>query len=475
MNPANHGPSWTYCSIGAALFLIAGVCRGAAAEQAGSADDDAGQPQPSIRVEHDADAFVATVSIRAAGGEVAWLDVLRGIARARGYDDTALAGIAAERRFNITSKRFYATRLALNLGLGKHVRLAVTPAADPGDEPYLTITLDRQALLASQRRIKDLLRRAWLRRRPTGKHYGLTFPDAWGRAPAAGHLVVVVHGLDSCPENVAELSNTIRDAGFSCATFRYPNDQPIADSARLLANELSTLARSHPGWRISLVTRSMGGLVARAVVEDPQLDPGNVRQLIMIVPPNQGSALARFGFALDLAEHLADKARRNDTRLFYALVEDGMSEAAMDLRPDSPCLRRLNARARNPLIRYTIFLGDSAPLHAADLSTLRDRIARAGDRSRWVRFFGTRAEQWLEDLDEVVDGKGDGAVSLQRGRLAGVDDTVVLRMGHLSGLHTPRRQAVEQLHRELLQRLERAPPEFEQAAPVQHTDSAATP
>jgi hypothetical protein len=33
-------------------------------------------------------------------------------------------------------------------------------------------------------------------------------------------------------------------------------------------------------------------------------------------------------------------------------------------------------------------------------------------------------------LHEVIDREGDGAVSLERGRLDGVDDVVVLRFGH---------------------------------------------
>jgi hypothetical protein len=38
----------------------------------------------------------------------------------------------------------------------------------------------------------------------------------------------------------------------------------------------------------------------------------------------------------------------------------------------------------------------------------------------------------LSDIDELVEGKGDGVVAVERGRLEGVADTLVLPFGHLS-------------------------------------------
>jgi hypothetical protein len=411
-----------------------------------------------IQVVHDAEAFVTTIRIRAEDGRVAWSDVLRGLARARGNDDTALQGIGRDGRFEITGTRWRALRVALNLALEPELCFDVQPAEDEGGQRWLVIRLDRAALLASQRRFQARLRSAWLRKRPSTKHYGLTLDRDGDKAPADQNLVVVVHGLDSGPKGVGTLLEAIREEGLPCATFRYPNDQPIADSAKLLAGELKQFAKDHPRRGVSLVTSSMGGLVARAVIEDPQLDPGNVRQLIMVAPPNHGSALARFGFGLDLWEHVTEAARKEETRLFYSLVEDGLSEAAADLRPDSPFLQKLNARSRNPRVRYTILLGTAAPLRPAELMLLRESIAAAGERSRWVRFFGARAHAWLEDLDEVVEGKGDGAVSVERGRLEGVEDTVLLKFGHLPELTTRGDDDAGRLYEEVLKRLKTPAP-----------------
>jgi len=433
------------------LLAAAGLVRRAMAGQDATRD--------RIRVEHDAEAFRTTISIQAEDGRVAWSDVLRGLARARGNDDEALQGIGRNRRFRITGKRWQTLRMGLNLALKPEVRFDVKQPEEEGDQPRLVIQLDRAALVSSKRHFQARLRSAWLRRRPSAKQYGLTLDDGWDQAPANQNLVVVVHGLDSSPEKLGPLVEVIRKEGFPCAVFRYPNDQPLADSAKLLAGELRGFAKEHPGRGVSLVTSSMGGLVARAVIEDPQFDPGNVRQLIMVAPPNHGSALARFGFGLDLWEHVSGRVRQEEARLFYSLVEDGLSEAAADLRPDSPFLRQLNARDRNPRVHYTILLGTGAPLRPVELALLRESIAAAGRPtcgrcpSRWVRFFGARTQVWLEDLDEVVEGKGDGAVSVQRGRLEGVEDTVLLKFQHVAELPARGRDDVDKLHQEIIKRL----------------------
>jgi hypothetical protein len=82
-------------------------------------------------------------------------------------------------------------------------------------------------------------------------------------------------------------------------------------------------------------------------------------------------------------------------------------------------------------VRYSILLGTAGPLTPADLEKLRKTIKAAGEKSRWVRFFGARVHGWLEDMDEVLEAKGDGCVSLARGRLDGVDDVLILNITHL--------------------------------------------
>ncbi len=406
-----------------------------------------------IRVEHDAENLMTTISIPAPGGRVAWADVARGLARARGYNDAALESILPKGKLDLLNPQWRLALLAVNVALRSNVRFKVEQIDPDSDDRRLVIELDQAAMSASRRRFRTRLRTALRPLLRDKQEYGLKLDENWAQAAADRNLVVLIHGLNSTPAKVDALLVGARADGFPCAVFSYPNDQTIDDSAKLLGRELSRFAVDHPDRKISLVTHSMGALVARAAIEDPKLDPGNVRQLVMVAPPNHGSALARFSFGLELQEHLTNVRRKAEVGTFLAAVEDGLAGAARDLRPDSPLLRALNARPRNPNVRYTIFLGTRAPLTDADLAHLRRTVAAAGQRNRWVQFFGPRVDTWLADLDETIAGKGDGVVSVARGRLDGVEDTVVLRFSHTSVLRTPAVGDEQKVHREILRRL----------------------
>ncbi len=411
-------------------------------------------PDGVVRVERDPESFTTSISIEATEGRVAWADVARGLARARGYDDSAIEDVLPGGSFDITKTRSRLLLAGLNLALSPNVSFAVEKDLTEREQRRLVIELDQAALMSSQRRFKAMLRNALTSRRGDNKaNHGLKFDDDWHRAAANNKLVVFVHGLHSDPQAADYLLGQVRRAGFPCAVFSYPNDQPIADSAEMLSSELKKLAEEHPDREIALLTHSMGGLIARAVIEDPESDPGNVRQLIMVAPPNHGSALAKFAFGVELWEHARDEVRQRKVHDFFAMVEDGLAEAARDLRPDSPFLKTLNSRQRNPKVRYTMLLGSGGPLSEAELDAMRNATAAAGDKSRWVRFFRNRAVELLDDLDEVVEGKGDGVVSVERSRLDSVSDTIVLDFGHVRVLKSPKSDGTREAHRVILQRL----------------------
>ncbi len=407
-----------------------------------------------ICVERNPQTLVTHVKIRATRGQVAWSDVLCGVARARGYDDAALEGLLPAGTFSIASPIWLLTAAGINAALEPGILFTTEPGATPSEEPWLVVRMDRAVLLASQRKFKTLFRRT-LFRDPGGSAggYGLLLEDGWEDLPATRDLVVLVPGLGSSPKAMQGLLEAVRAEGFLCGAFGYPNSRPIADSAEALSRELAAIAERHPGRGMSLVAHSMGGLVSRAVIEDPDLDPGNVRQLIMIATPNHGSNLAYFGFAMEIAEPLLTAERRSRVGEFFSTLEDGLSEASVDLIPGSPFLRTLNDRPRNSKVHYTLFLGDKGVLSEQELTAVRRHLAEQGDRNRWVHFFGSRADTWLEDLDEVVQGKGDGAVALKRGELEGIEDTVVLSFGHVEVLRAPGAGDVKKVHDGVIARL----------------------
>ena len=77
----------------------------------------------------------------------------------------------------------------------------------------------------------------------------------------------------------------------------------------------------------------------------------------------------------------------------------------MDLQPDSVFLRELNARPRNPRVKYAILLGTGARLTREQVEQLRQSLATAESKSRVVALFARRVDETLADLDEVVPGR----------------------------------------------------------------------
>ncbi len=217
------------------------------------------------------------------------------------------------------------------------------------------------------------------------------------------------------------------------ATFNYPNDDAIQPSAEALAKKLA----AYPKLEFHLVVHSMGGLVARCMLENKKLDPGNVKTLIMLGTPNHGSQVSDLRSALELVQ-VADKLIMGQKDIHEALLStlvDGFGEAGYDLRPNSPLLLRLNQQPRNNKVKYHLVLGNRAPLAAAQVETLGQNILAFVDKTPGAQIYRQRLARFLGDLDELVMGKGDGAVSLKRGKLQGVEAKVV-EQDHLGLLKT---------------------------------------
>ena len=392
-------------------------------------------PSDDIAVSYDQEAQVAHVTVPVRKGRMQWGDFLRGLARARGFDDKAFDGMWSEKTVRVTGMGGRVILGIIDRIFGPGVEIEIAVDGDTGDG-LAEVTLDRRGLLATERRFKQRIKQGLRLVRPDRARYGLVFDDDWSDAPPEKNLVILIHGLQSDSGHIGGILEDVRELGHPCATFDYPNDQPIDESARLLAEELATVAEEHPERKLTLITHSMGGLVARAVIEDPKLDPGNAERLIMVAPPNHGSLLAQLAFGFDFWEYLGDHDKKLAER-FFAAIEDGLGEAPDDLRPDSLFLEQLNSRPRNPNVAYSILLGTDAPLSDESLVGLRHSLRKAGDRSRLVRFLGDKLDSYLEDLEEVVRGKGDGAVAVKRGRLQGVSDIELLEFDHLdfSGPH----------------------------------------
>jgi len=313
---------------------------------------------------------------------------------------------------------------------------------------------------AAVREAADYGFRRWLRNRVWDDEdeakYGLQLDKNWEEAAEQSPelpLVVIVHGFNSTPARNAAVMKPVRSAGYPCGSFAYPNDWDLRESAELLSRQLKAFAAEHPEQEVALVTHSMGGLVARACVENSELDPGNVERLVMIAPPSQGTLLAHVAIATDVWEHWIGRASGGGWTRWRESVIDGLGEAADDLKPSSPFLEELNARPRNPQVRYAVFLGTGASVSQREMDWIRSGLRKTSGRCPGLSRCTSKLDTLLADMEELVDGKGDGVVAVKRGRLEGVADIVILPFGHLSCTGKADSDAVRQVQRELLARL----------------------
>ncbi len=422
-------------TVGVTLAVLLGWCSAALAQP--EPDDVASRLSAGeVVISQDASQNQRHIRIPARNGDVAWSDVLETLMQLGHLNDKTLRDKMPDGALNLQSSYSRSAILAANLVLRPDIRLQLV-VGDKEQPDHLLVIVDEKAVQARKRQVAKRLRErlsgaASDKDRPSA--WGLQLPDKWQESDATQPLVLVLHGFNSSPQRFAPLAQALQEQGFVCGTYSYPDDQPILDSAAMLAHDLTEIKSRQPGRRVALVTHSMGGLVARAMLEDPEFDPGNVTKLIMVAPPNQGSLLARVGYGTDLLDHAVAEVNRKELSRFYSAIEDGLSEATVDLQPDSVFLRELNARPRNPRVKYTILLGTGARLTREQVEQLRQGLATAESKSRVVALFARRVDETLADLDEVVRGTGDGAVALKRGRLDGVEDVVILDFTHLSVL-----------------------------------------
>ena len=297
----------------------------------------------------------------------------------------------------------------------------------------LIVTIDRVRTREVRRQLRERLTRfagGLAGRDVAARRYELNVPSP---LDPQRPLVVLVHGIESTPESLAELRAFLCAPARGCqvASFTFPNDEAIDR----VAAEFGTRLRALGEQPIAIVAHSMGGLVARAVVEDPELDPGNVRTLVLSGTPNRGSDLAGFRFVLEAADVLRDveEPKHFASELLDACIDhwrDGLGEAGGDVLPGSVFLTELAARSRNPRVDYHLVLGTKSLLQAAQLEAVR-REATARLRGHTVGdLVRPRLDAWLSHLDELVDGRGDGAVSVVSGNLDGVE-TLLVPLDHL--------------------------------------------
>ena len=122
--------------------------------------------------------------------------------------------------------------------------------------------------------------------------------------------------------------------------------------------------------------------------------------------------------------------------------------------PGSPFLKQLAERPLRDDVRYTTILGTGSPLDQQELVRLQQALRELDQEGSLVRLIRPRIQPLLESFDELVSGKGDGAVAAARATIPGVDDIVIVNRSHGELLSSPARGETQPVWQAILTRIE---------------------
>lgn len=286
-----------------------------------------------------------------------------------------------------------------------------------GEEERKVRTQIREALIEKYPETVDQLKAV----------YGLK-PFEQSNTPLKDHaqkpMVILVHGLDDPGKVWMNLAPALQADGFPVSILTYPNDQPITASARFFLKQIES---HNIAGSISIVAHSMGGLVAREMLTNPELryaeksergELPSVNQLIMVGTPNHGSELARFRIFAEFREQLGNLFK--DDYYWLQGIVDGAGEAGMDLIPGSVFLTRLNSRPHPENVSLMVIAGVMSQKQKSAIEALAHNLE---DNLREdTQGAAQEAEHALLSMAKQI---GDGLVSVDSARLTGIDFKIV--------------------------------------------------
>lgn len=268
--------------------------------------------------------------------------------------------------------------------------------------------------------------------------HALTALDSYRPNDPSRPTICLVHGINSSSEGFVHMIPWLEEAGYGIVVFDYPYNQKLDQSCEEFRADW-TAFRAKVGERRpwTVLTHSMGALLARSYIEGPGRRAGDVDSLIMIAPVNQGSNIAR---AQPLWRMISGMRAIGENRVSRAMVElaEGDGQSAQDMLPGSPFLKRLNQNPPNEAVAYHIIAGDSGVLTAEDRKQIEARLEDLARGSGFLAPLTRLATSEVSPLlDELTDGTGDGCVAVSRARIAGGPEPVILHANHAELIRAP--------------------------------------
>jgi len=193
-------------------------------------------------------------------------------------------------------------------------------------------------------------------------------------AQSSGEYVILLHGLTRSYHSMEKLEKRLENHGYSVINLDYPSRKYTVEylADKILNQEIEQINNNSTS-KIHFVTHSMGGIVVRYYLKYHKLP--NLGRVVMLSPPNQGSELIEF-FRRDF--------------LFRKIM--------------GPAVLELGTKK------------DSLPLKLGPVDFELGVIA------------GNRSLNPMTSM--ILRGPDDGVVSVERTKVSGMDDFLVLRQNH---------------------------------------------